>query len=143
MVVAMLGLYFLGMRGNLGVVPLDGRHAIISENVFVNTLPVIGLFSAKIAWTDRQRSRIDINTPKMLRSLKFKSIEDAASVYYGNRVDSVTAETFYTTTPQNDFLESNPPDVVFVLMESMSNFYIDMHSNSCNLLGTLTDVLDS
>jgi len=131
------------MRGNLGVVPLDGRHATISENVFLNTLPVNGLFSTKIALTDRQRSRIDINIPKMLKSLKFKSIEDAASVYYGYRVDSVTAETFYTTTHQNDFLESNPPHVVFILMESMSNFYIDMHSDSCNMLGLLADVLDS
>jgi len=79
----------------------------------------------------------------MLKSLKFKSIEDAAGVFYGLKVDSVSAETFYTTTPQNHFLENNPPHVVFILMESMSNFYIDMHSDSCNMLGSLADVLDS
>ena len=142
-VVAISGLYFLGMLGNIGVTSIDEQHTIISKNIFVNTLPVNGLFSTKIAWTDRQRSRIDINIPKMLKSLKFKSIEDAAGVFYGLKVDSVSAETFYTTTPQNHFLENNPPHVVFILMESMSNFYIDMHSDSCNMLGSLADVLDS
>ncbi|MBC7125466.1 MAG: LTA synthase family protein [Bacteroidales bacterium] len=141
--VAISGLYFLGMRGNLGVVRLDDRHAIISENVFVNSLPVNGLFSTKIAWADRKASRIDTNITKMLKSLKFRSIEEAASVLYTTRIDSVTPETFYTYTSENDFLENNPPHVVFILMESMSNFYIDMHSDSCNLLGTLADVLDS
>lgn len=138
-----VGLYFIAMRGNLGVVPLDGRHATISENAFVNTLPVNGLFSTKIAWTDRMRSRIDISMPKMLRELKFRSIEGAASSFYGFSIDSVAPEMFYTLTNENDFLEKNPPHVVFILMESMSNFYIDLHSDSCNMLGSLADVLDS
>ncbi len=138
-----VGLYFIGMRGNLGVVPLDGRHATISENAFVNTLPVNGLFSTKIAWTDRMRSRIDISIPRMLRELKFSSIEDAASSFYGFSIDSVAPEMFYTLTNENDFLEKNPPHVVFILMESMSNFYIDLHSDSCNMLGSLAEVLDS
>lgn len=142
-VIFLSGLYFLGMCGNLGVVPLDGRHATISENVFVNALPVNGLFSTKIAWADRKASRIDINIPKMLKSLKFSSIEDAASALYGTKIDSVTPGAFFTYTSQNDFLETNPPHVVFILMESMSNFYIDMHSDSCNMLGSLADVLDS
>lgn len=142
-VILISGIYFLGMRGSLGVVPLDGRHATITDNVFINALPLNGLFSTKIAWSDRKASRIDISVPKILESSKFKSIEEAASVLYGIKVDSVTNETFYAYTPQNDFLVKNPPHVVFILMESMSNFLIDMHSDSCNLLGALADVLDS
>ncbi len=61
-------MYFLGMRGNLGIVPLSGRHTTISENAFINILPLNGLFSVKIAWSDRKNSRIDTNFTKTLKS---------------------------------------------------------------------------
>jgi phosphoglycerol transferase MdoB-like AlkP superfamily enzyme len=138
-----LGLYFLGMYGNLGVVPLDGRHATISGNLFVNDLPINGLFCTKMAWKEREKSRIETNPSKMLKRYGFKSISEVASVLYDVNADSVTNETFYAFTPKSDFLKDNPPNVVFILMESMSNFYFDIHSDSCNLLGTLADVIDS
>src|SRR5690606_39180836 len=44
---------------------------------------------------------------------------------------------FYTQTEYSDYLEQNPPNVVFVLMASMSNHYFELHSQELNLLGDM------
>jgi len=135
-------LYFLGMRGSISMTPLDKRHATISNNAFVNTLALNGLFSMKSACTDKKESYIDLNESKMLNYYGFNSIEEATKLLY-NSNNANFPNSFFNQTPTNNFLEKNKPNVVFILMESMSNFYLDMDSRDCNLLGTLKDVMDS
>lgn len=136
------GVYFVGMRGTLTVVPLDGRHATISESMFVNTLPVNGLFSFKSAYRDKKEVTVHTDINRMLRSYGFGSIEEAYCCYTGKKLDGkFSLEKLFTATPAKEFLEQNPPNVVFVLMESMSNFYLNIHSKECNLLGSLEQQL--
>jgi len=55
----------------------------------------------------------------------------------------IDVNNFTDTTAKSDFLEKNPPHIVFCLMESMSNYYFDLHSPSLNLMGELGNQLGS
>lgn len=140
-ILVFVGVYFAGMRGTLAIIPLDGRHATFSENTFVNTLANNGVFALKIAYSDRKNYKVDINIPKMLKQYKFKTENEAISTYLGNPNDTLTTSSLFTSTPKNEFLEQNPPSVVFVMMESMSNYYLNFHSEKTNLLGALENEL--
>lgn len=142
-VILFLGIYFLGLRGSIGMVPLDIRHSTISKNTFINTLTLNGVFALKNAYTDKKNSRIDTDIPKMLKTYHFKSPEEAISTYLGkSTVDSISlSENLLSTTPKDSFLTSNPPNVVFILMESMNSYYFDFNSKEMNVLGKLEDVL--
>ncbi|MGE0078909.1 MAG: LTA synthase family protein [Bacteroidales bacterium] len=142
-ILVFVGVYFAGMRGTLAIIPLDGRHATFSENTFVNTLANNGVFALKIAYSDRKTYKVDINIPKMLKQYKFKTESEAISTYLGKPIssDTVSIASLISTTAKNDFLEQNPPSVVFVMMESMSNCYLNFHSDKTNLLGALENEL--
>ena len=61
-------------------------------------------------------------------------------VYRENIIDDFD-KNLYSTTAHNEFLEKNPPNIVFILMESMSNHYFELHSKELNLLGDLNEIL--
>ena len=145
-IIIFLGVYFIGMRGTLAIIPLDGRHATFSENTFANTLANNGVFALKTASSDRKKYQVDININKMLKQYSFKSTHEAIATYLQNDVehtDSLVLSNLIASTPKNQFLESNPPSVVFVMMESMSNYYMNLHSTKTNLLGALEAELDN
>lgn len=142
-IILVIGFYFLGLRGTVAIVPLDGRHATISENTFINTLTNNGVFSLKTAYSDKKKYKIDIDIPKMLKRYKFESEKDAIAKYLNSQnSDTIDIYDLMETTPKNEYLEKNPPSVVFVMMESMSNYYMQLHSVKTNLLGTLENALN-
>lgn len=138
-----LGLYFLGLRGSIGMKPLDVRHSTISKNTFINTLTLNGVFALKTAFSDKKESKINTNIPAMLDRYGFKSPEEAIESYLGRTdIDSTNlTNNLLSTTPLDSFLISNPPNVVFVLMESMNGYYFDLNSPETNVLGKLESEL--
>lgn len=140
-----LGIYFLGLRGTTGMKPLGVRHSTISKNTFVNTLTLNGPFSLFNAFNDKKESRINTDIPTMLKKYGYKSPEEAVAKYLGhNVVDSIgLINNLMETTPRDSFLEANPPHVVFVLMESMNDYYFSLNSPETNVLGKLETVLPS
>lgn len=138
-----LGIYFLGLRGTIGMVPLDIRHSTISKNTFINSLTLNGVFALKTAYSDKKSSKIDTDIPKMLKKYNFRTPEEAVSTYLGKSInDSISlSDNLLATTPKDSFLTSNPPNVVFILMESMNSYYFDLNSKEVNVLGNLEKVL--
>lgn len=143
LVILFLGVCFLALRGSLRMKPLDARYATISSNTFVNTLTQNGVFSLKTAFSDRKDTKISTDINQMLGLLDFKKPEEAISAYLGRKDIDTTSLTsnLLSTTPKDSLLESNHPNVVFIFMESMSNYYLDLHTAETNLLGKLEDQL--
>ncbi len=138
-----LGVYFLGLRGSTGMKPLGVRHATISKNTFINTLTLNGLFSLSNAYSDKKESRINTDIPAMLKKYGFSTPDEAIKQYLGREVvDSIgLTNNLFETTPLDTFLESNPPHVVFILMESMNDYYFSLNTPEANVLGKLDSVL--
>jgi phosphoglycerol transferase MdoB-like AlkP superfamily enzyme len=134
------GIFSLGMRGSAGVFPIEKDDAAISVNSFINTITMNGIFSLKDACSDYVNYRI---TPDPNSSLsKFGYTDKRQAVEDAMQPPSLDT-SFYDTTAHSSFLEKNPPHVVFFLMESMSNHYLDLHSESLNLLGELKNQMNS
>ena len=137
-------LYGLGMRGSLGTFPIEKDDATISKNIFINDLTVNGAFALRDSYADRRKYSISTDIPKMLAQYGFKTPREAISVYLNKTIDEDVdlQKLLLSRTPVDTFLINNPPHVVFLLMESMSNYYLDLHIPSLNLLGALEEVLD-
>lgn len=135
-------LFGIGMRGSLGTFPIEKDDAIISANNFVNSLTMNGVFSLKDAFADRSNYQIDIDIDKSLARYGFTSPADAVSKYLEKPLgNNAPLAELMDTTAYNDFLKNNPPSVVFIMMKSMSNYYLDLHSSTLNVLGSLEKVL--
>ena len=129
-------LFFVGMRGSLGVFTLRREHTNVSSNGFVNSLCYNAVYALKFANSELKANRIDPDIEATLNKAGLESLAQAQALYAENVVNTFDAD-FYSTTNSNAFLEQNPPNVVFVLMESMSNHYFELNSDTFNVLGDL------
>jgi glucan phosphoethanolaminetransferase (alkaline phosphatase superfamily) len=135
-------LYGIGMRGSLGIFPLEKDDAVISANSFINTLTMNGVFSLKDALTDNSNFDIDADAQKTMSKYGFTDPTQAVSSYLGEDIGNISPENaLIDTTTENDFLKQQPLNVVFIMMESMSNYYLDLQSPTLNVLGTLENML--
>ncbi len=138
-------LYFIGLRGSVGEFTLRVDHSTISENAFLNYLTTNGFFSLKEALEGGATPVFTKqNAAQIWQNYGFNSKQEAEKAFFGdslaNKFTSNSAnnsENLYQTTPQNDFLAQNPPNVVFVMMESMGKHYFDLNSPTLNTLGEL------
>lgn len=141
-----LGFFFLlGIRGNFAFYPLRINDAIISPYSFINTMVPNGVYSLKTAFKDRKEQDVNINIAKTMKKWGFDSPAEAVSIYTKQAVaentDALKA-ALTSHTPANEFLEQNPPHVIFIQMESMSEHFISLHNKETfNLLGALEDAL--
>ena len=134
------GLFCLGMRGSLGEFPIEKDDATISVNSFINSITMNGIFSLKDACADYYHYRISPDTASTLSKYGYA---DKKQVLLDLREHPFVDSCFFDTTPKSAFLESQPPHVIFCLMESMSNYYLDLHSETLNLMGELDNQLNS
>lgn len=132
--------FALGMRGSIGLFPLNSQDASICENEFVNTIPVNGIFALKTAFKERGDAQKSLTPEQVLRAHNRQSVNELIRDYYSIPEDSIKGsylDYLYKTAPENTYLLSNQPDVVFVLMESFGGYFLNFHSESLNLLGEL------
>ena len=133
-------LFVVGMRGSLGVFPLRRDHTNISPNAFINSLCYNAPYALNFASVELEENYINPDIDNELKSSGFDNITQAQDTYREDVSDAFDAD-FFSVTPQNDFLEKNPPNVIFFLMESMSNHYFELHSDKLNVLGDLAELL--
>ncbi len=135
------GVFFLGIRGSYGPFPLQIDDSTVSENQFINGLTLNGLFTLEKAIEERNESSKPIYQTDVLANSGYQSIKEVMADYYCLPIDSFPSANYldylFETTDSNSFLEKNPPNVVFVLMESFGGYYLNFHSAKLNLLGSL------
>lgn len=132
--------FFIGMRGSLGEFTLRREHTNVSTNEFVNSLGYNAMYCLKFANSERKANMIVPDIDRVMMSSSFKSLEEVWNTYLKNA--SVDFDKDLTAkTAHNDFLEKNPPNVIFLQMESMSNHYFEMNTKEFNLIGDLKDEL--
>lgn len=128
--------FFLGMRGSLGTFPLQIDDSTVSGNSTINMLTINGPFAFKEAFLFRHsQSSIDGNS-EFDKKLGYNNITEAIKDYTDSS-DSINILSLFSKTPVNDFAKQHPPNVIFILMESMSNYNLNFHNKDCNLLGAL------
>ncbi|SFJ70179.1 LTA synthase family protein [Myroides guanonis] len=133
-------LFFIGMRGSIGVFTLKRDHTNISSNSFVNSLCYNAVYALKYANSELKNNSIEPDYNLELTSNGYASIGDLSDKYDNFIVESYDDELLMKTK-YDSFIDENPPNVVFVLMESMSNHYFELNSKDLNVLGDLADEL--
>lgn len=142
-VILFLGVFLLGMRGSLGTFPIGKDNMVICNNNVINDITPNGVFYLKETITDRMRYQIDTTIAPILSKYKYHNPKSAVQEYIIKKVESgKLMESLEQITDTNSFLEKNPPNVVFIVMESFGNHYFDLHSESLNLLGELEEQLN-
>jgi len=134
-------LFFIGMRGSLGVFTLRREHTNISKNEFVNSLCYNAMYSLKFANSERKENAINPDIERELQANGFASVEEVQRSYQEESESELFDSNLFTRTKHKEFLAQNPPNVVFIQMESMSNHYFDLNNETLNLLGDLSKEL--
>ena len=130
------------MRGSIGTFPLGSRDVIISDNSFINDVATNGILSLKQAISNRSQNEFSVDIDESLRLNNFSNPKDAISDYLDREVLSANESLLFSRTSVDSLLDSNKPNVIFILMESMSSYYLEYHSKEFNLLGSLEDELE-
>lgn len=134
------GVYFIGLRGSLGMFPLQLKHAYVTDNQFLNKMITNGVFALKSVLAEGDnKERINADYTKTLKQYGFTDIEQALRIF---NEDTISENPFFKTTKKNTFLEESPPNIVFILVESFGTHFMDLHTAERNTLGSLKDVLD-
>ena len=123
----------LAARGSLKMFPLVTMDAAISPNTFINKLSVNGINTLYEALEFRMKEK---NGYDLTSAMGYeKNIAEAFAV-------TGMTDTLTRTTARNAFLEKNPPNVVFIMMEGFGSDLIKYDSPDFNVLGELKKHFD-
>ena len=138
-----VGLFVLGARGSVGIFPLQVDDSTVSENRFINSLTLNGLFTLEKAVEEKNESRKPVYKAEVIKRSGYANINAVLSDFRGVPVDATQSEeNYFETTAQDSLLEADPPNVIFILMESFGGYYLNFHSEKLNLFGSLEQHLD-
>jgi len=131
----------LGVRGSVGVFPLKMEDAVVSENRFINTLALNGIYTFEKAIEERSNAEKPVHRLDILKKTGYSSVNEILADYTGKKAENFTSENYLDylieKSDSNSFLAKNPPNVIFILMESFGGYYLNFHSEKLNLLGSL------
>ena len=141
---AILLLFVLGIRESVGVFPLQSHDNLICKNRAINFLTINGVYALKTSFTEREKGdNLPSSILSNIHSLGYDNPAQAARDYFPKESlpnflsDSAALQMLFHVTPKSPFLEKNKPNVVFIFMESMSNYNMNFDSKQMNLLGKL------
>ncbi|MGB0888003.1 MAG: LTA synthase family protein [Vicingaceae bacterium] len=138
-----VGLFVLGARGSVGIFPLQVDDSTVSENRFINSLTLNGLFTLEKAVEEKNESRKPVYKADVIKNSGYANINAVLADFRGVPVDAIQSEeNYFETTAQDSLLEADPPNVIFILMESFGGYYLNFHSEKLNLFGSLEQHLD-
>jgi phosphoglycerol transferase MdoB-like AlkP superfamily enzyme len=126
-------IHVLCMRGSFTIFPLMRDDAVISNHPFINYLVINPYFALKEAMQEKQNGSKYVAESKILEMYQQQSIESGLK-----DLDKENWQQLFATSPKNASIEQNPPNVVYVMMESWSNFLIDYNSPTNNMLSSFT-----
>ena len=142
--VVIIPLAMILMRGSLDTFPLRAEDGFHSKNQFLNKLTLNGIFTLKDAWKDYRKNKLDVDIDKMLREEGFTSEQELVSKYLNTPIDSMNADPLtylIKKTERDTFLVKNPPHVIIVQSEGMGLNYMNLQSNSFQILGPFENEL--
>ena len=143
LIILIVGLFGLGIRGSIGIFPLQVDDSTVSENRFINSLTLNGLFTLEKAIEEKNESRKPVYKTDVIKNSGYSNFNKLLADYRGLPVDSISGEdNFFETTKHDSLLEVDPPNVIFILMESFGGYYLNFHSEKLNLFGSLEEHLD-
>tara|TARA_B100000902_G_scaffold31590_1_gene37802 strand:- start:5593 stop:7524 length:1932 start_codon:yes stop_codon:yes gene_type:complete len=145
-IILSLSLFSLGIRGSIGVFPLQIDDSTVSANRFINNLTLNGVYTFVKAIEERNKSRKILSKKDVLKRSEYSSLKQLISDYYSLPQDSFSSDNYldylFETTPYDSILEEYRPNVIFILMESFGGYYLNFHSKRLNLLGELEEHLE-
>jgi phosphoglycerol transferase MdoB-like AlkP superfamily enzyme len=136
-VVSLLVIAVIG-RGSVTTFPLSYRHLAVSSDSSLNNIVPNGLVALYYGYKDFKKS-------KQLRVADDAEGRQLYKTFYGKAAaPGELFEQFFTHTEQSDFLEKNPPNVVFNLMESMGQaLLLNQFTDGIDLSGSMRQHLNS
>ena len=135
------GLLFVGARSSFSTFPFRKNDLAFSVNLRLNDAAANGVFALKEAITDRMQNSLHLNAGKLLAAHGFSSFVEAKKDWICGSITDSCHFFEFKKTPSNAFLESNPPNIVLILMEGWSSDFFNFHSSRFNLLGALENEL--
>lgn len=125
-------------RGNFSRLPLSVEDAYISDNEFINEISLNGVLTLNRAIKIRKVFGKD--NFNYLASNGFKDWREAYEAYFEKRpMFEDIHQSLEAKTKKNDFLKSNPPHVVLIVMESMGSYWNEYDSSNFQILGELKE----
>jgi phosphoglycerol transferase MdoB-like AlkP superfamily enzyme len=135
------GVLFLGARSSFSTFPFRKNDLAFSVNLRLNDAAANGVYALKEAITDRMQNSLHLNANNLLAAHGFSSLAEAKKDWDSETITDSCSFFEWKTTPMNNFLEKNSPNIVLILMEGWSSDFFNFHSNRFNLLGTLEEEL--
>ena len=118
-----LVLIFLFARGTVGTHPLKRYHANVCDYIVFNKVIPNALILVEWAASDYKRQG------------KFYAVKK--SDYFDKMEQVLGVTTLLKSTPNNKFLEKNPPNIVIAMMESMGASVLKSGNDNEQMLGKL------
>lgn len=137
-VLSSIAIFFSALRNSWGTFPLTIHNTIVSDNLFINKIGINSIFSFQNAVSEILNQNIDTDLNQTLKRGGFSNVKELLEAYPGSPDNN-----FFTRTKENEMLEAEKPHVVFVQMESMSEYLMPYHSEKLNLLGQLQSELSN
>ena len=135
MIIPLLVIAVIG-RGSITTFPLSYRHLAVSSESSLNNIVPNGLVALYYGYRDFKKSR------------QMEAADDAEGrelfkTFYGKTAKpGPLFAQFFSTTAESDFLENNPPNVVFNLVESMGQaLLLEEFADGVDLSGGMTEHL--
>lgn len=141
LIILIFSFFGCGGRGSFGVFPLQIDDSTVSDNQFINSLALNGVYTFEKAIEERCNSSKPLSKDKVLEDSGYDSLSEIFSDYYSVIQDSFVSKNkldyFFETSSYDSLLENSRPNIIFILMESFGGYYLKFHSEKLNLLGEL------
>lgn len=116
-------LIFLFARGTVGTLPLKRYHANVSDYIVFNKATPNALIL--LYWAEKDYKHQG----------KFHAVKEAD--YLDKMQQVLGVNNLLKSTPENEFLAKNPPNIVIAMMESMGTSVLKFHGENEQMLGKL------
>lgn len=146
LVIAYLAAYGIGLRGSFETKPISRDEDMdISSSAFVNELTLNGIFALREAFADYGNMNMAAGTDTCYNAFYFHTPEEFMTLFAripsGEFYTDSMRQYLFGRTPENPLVNAKRPNVIVILMESLSNFSLTFQSPTFQLLGSLEEEL--
>lgn len=142
--VAMLIIFVLAIRQSVSTFPLQPHDTAVSPSQSINFLTTNGVYALKTAFSERGKAEnLQHSALDLVKELGYHNAAEAAKDYFqkteipAKLSDEAALQRLFSNTPLKPYLQQNQPNVVFIFMESMSNYNMKFDSEKADLMGRL------
>ncbi len=135
-VVSIIFIYFIGIRGTLTTFPLNEADANFSQEQYVNDGVKNPILTLQNAFEQKKLNVVNTDTLSTLKKFDIATYNVAVQNFNLGRAFA-SVNNLYDTIKVNQITAAQLPNIVVLQMESMSNYYLNLQSSKCNVLGAL------